>query len=333
MSVGPLETTDVKAEMHTATASRLVRAALFVIAAGLVVAAAAVGSVAVTAPGCESCHARVDDSAATLAAGPHTGVECASCHVPTRAAERITFGSRVVFGMALGIGERGDRAASSVPDATCLTCHAEVMDRPSASRGYRIDHAECAEGSACTDCHSATVHGEATTWKRTAQMGQCLGCHSAREAAAACDTCHDPHTKSERLTTGGAWQVTHGAQWKTAHGMGDLATCSACHARDYCVDCHGIELPHPDRYVESAHSAEAKSLPTSCGGCHDRDFCDSCHGIEMPHQAAFVRGHSAIVEAQTDESCVRCHTESDCVTCHVKHVHPVTIEQMTGDTP
>ena len=115
--------------------------------------------------------------------------------------------------------------------------------------------------------------------------------------------------------------------------MGDLAKCSECHARDYCVDCHGIELPHADRYVESAHSVEAKSVPTSCGGCHVRDFCDSCHGIEMPHQASFVRGHSATVEAQTDESCVRCHTESDCVTCHVKHVHPVTIEQMEGDTP
>ena len=161
-------------------------------------------------------------------------------------------------------------------------------------------------------------------------MSACLSCHTAREAAAACDTCHDPHTKSERLAVGGSWQVTHGAQWETTHGMGELGTCAACHARDYCVDCHGVSLPHVERYVESAHSAEAKASPASCTGCHERAFCDSCHGVPMPHDASFVQGHSATVEAETDASCRRCHSEADCTTCHVKHVHPVTLEQMGG---
>ncbi|MHB8049992.1 MAG: hypothetical protein ACYDHQ_02075 [Coriobacteriia bacterium] len=317
--------------MNAAAPSRLIRAAVLVIAGGLVLAAAAVGTTAVTAPGCESCHARVDSSSQSLAAGQHAALECASCHAPQDPAARITFGSRVVFGMTLRIGGEGDRAYAAVSDATCLSCHGEVMERPSASRGYLIDHVSCAEGAACTDCHSATAHGDTTTWKRTAEMGQCLGCHSAREAAAACDTCHDPHTKSERLAVGGAWQVTHGSQWTTTHGMGDLGTCAACHSRDYCVDCHGVSLPHPDRYVENAHSAEANAKPASCEGCHQRAFCDSCHGIEMPHDPSFVQSHSATVEAETDVSCVRCHTDADCTTCHVKHVHPVTLEQMGGD--
>ena len=310
--------------------SRVMRIALLSIAGIIVLAAVAVGSTAATSPGCESCHARVDESVASAAAGPHAGVECASCHVPSGVAERVSFSTRVVFGMTLRLGARGDRGASAVPDATCLSCHQDVMSGVITSKGYLIDHAVCAEGSACTDCHSATAHGETTTWKRTADMGQCLGCHSARDAAASCDTCHDPHTKSERLAVGGAWSVTHGAQWKTTHGMGDLGTCSACHARNYCIDCHGVELPHAERYVESAHSAEAKAAPASCTGCHQPAFCDSCHGVEMPHPAAFVQGHSAYVEENSDASCARCHTESDCETCHVKHVHPVTLEQMEG---
>lgn len=316
--------------MNRPPAKRLASIAVLVIAGCLVLVSAAVGVTAATMPGCESCHAREAGVVQGLQAGSHTGAECVSCHVPSGVAERVTFGTRVVFGMTLRLGQDGERASAGVPDATCLSCHGDVMERHTASRGYFIDHATCTEGARCTDCHSATAHGDATGWKRTAEMGQCLGCHSVREAAASCDTCHDPHTKSERLAVGGPWTVTHGSQWETTHGMGDLGTCSACHDRDYCVDCHGVSLPHGDRYTQNAHSTEALTSPRSCSGCHERDFCDSCHGVEMPHPAEFVQGHSATVEAGGTDACVRCHATADCQTCHVKHVHPVTLEQMDG---
>lgn len=310
------------------TVKQTARFALLVLAGAIALAGVAVVTTAATTPGCTACHARVDSTVADTAAGAHASVKCAACHVPKDLAGRVSFASREIFGMALRLGAADDRAAAAVPDSACLTCHAGIYDSLTESKGYRIDHVNCASNAACTSCHSTTAHGTDGTWPRTSEMGTCLGCHSTREASENCDVCHDPRTPSERLSRGTAWAVTHGAQWKTTHGMGDLKTCSACHKPEYCSDCHGIALPHPDRYVTTRHAAEARSNRAACDGCHRREFCDSCHGgVEMPHPKTFIKGHVTYVKDKTDASCKRCHAESDCTTCHVKHVHPVMLEQ------
>jgi len=116
--------------MNRASAKRAASIAILVIAGCLVLVSAAVGATAAAMPGCESCHAREADVVEGLQAEPHAGTECVSCHVPPGVAERLTFGSRVVFGMTLQLGQGGERASAGVPDVTCLSCHADVMKRP-----------------------------------------------------------------------------------------------------------------------------------------------------------------------------------------------------------
>ncbi len=289
------------------------------LAVAALVALFAVGVTAATLPACTSCHGS-DPLAEETEASSHSEIRCVRCHVAPGVASRLTFGSRQLFGMTLRFVPVGGRAIASVPDATCLSCHEQVLGEVSSSKGLRIAHVTCAVGRTCGDCHSGTAHGSAVAWLRIAEMEKCLECHGTGEVSADCGKCHDPRTQRERLGVG-AWRVTHGAEWETTHGMGNSDTCAACHPSNYCARCHGIDLPHEAGFLES-HGQTAKESPSSCGTCHRRNFCDDCHGLEMPHPAEFTPAHSAIASGTADVVCATCHVASDCSGCHVKHVHP-----------
>jgi hypothetical protein len=270
-----------------------------------------------SSPGCDACHR---DSVFTQATSTsaHAAITCGACHGSATITERVLKGYSTVahaFIAPLGV-TRGEYAA--VADVRCLSCHDTVNDDILESKGLRIDHVVCAEGARCTDCHSATAHGEATSWKRAYDMDTCLECHLS-EAASACDTCHVGRPPDDRITSG-IFAVTHGPDWQKTHGMGNSATCSACHTAVACERCHGPGLPHDQEFM-SNHGSFAVSAEARCGDCHEDSYCESCHGLQMPHPNSFVRGHAA--ESGADEAlCRRCHAESDCITCHVTHVHP-----------
>lgn len=297
----------------------LIGVAAAVLLSVVIVGVAAVGYTALAKPGCGSCH---DDAAFRQAtqANRHPGVDCASCHAGTDVGSRVSFAYRRVFSMGFGIRQTGGRAASPVTDASCLTCHAEVLDRTTVANGYRVSHTNCTPGRSCVDCHSNTAHGDAVRWVRTSNMTDCLECHGSGDSTAACDKCHDEHTEAERLGRG-AWRVTHGPNWKTAHGMGEAKSCAACHPSGFCARCHSIDLPHgPDFLIRHASDAIAKR--DTCDSCHKVSFCSDCHGIEMPHPASFTPAHSARVQQSGDTKCLRCHERADCTQCHETHVHP-----------
>lgn len=298
--------------------------ALIGIAAAVVVGVAllavvAVGYTAVAAPDCGSCH---DGSAFKTATqnGGHGDVACSSCHAGTDVGSRVSFAYRRVFSMNLGIRQTGGRAASPVTDTSCLSCHVEVLDRTTTSNGYRVSHANCTKDRVCVDCHSNTAHGDTVRWVRTSSMTDCLECHGSGDATAECDTCHDARTETERLGRG-AWKVTHGPNWETAHGMGDTRSCGACHPSGYCARCHSIDLPHGSDFLIQ-HAADAVAQPAVCDSCHKESFCKDCHGIEMPHPSGFTPTHAQVVKDDGEAACLRCHERADCTQCHETHVHP-----------
>lgn len=203
----------------------------------------------------------------------------------------------------------------------CVRCHESVLMGTVSSGGLRINHGVCASSGSCDDCHSTVAHGTAVRWAREPVMEDCTTCHAEEGASRTCDLCHEGQIESDRLAAG-PWQITHGPEWKTTHGMGNLASCSTCHPGDYCVRCHEIPLPHPVDFP-ARHGADAKAAPESCTSCHDREaLCDPCHGMEMPHPEGFLPDHSSIATSYTDESCLGCHYQTDCDACHVTHVHP-----------
>jgi hypothetical protein len=160
-------------------------------------------------------------------------------------------------------------------------------------------------------------------------MGGCLGCHDTKRASVKCATCHTKKVAVARPVQG-SLKAAHGSTWKSAHGLADLRTCTACHEPPYCVKCHGTTLPHPSGFM-ATHGPDAMKPGAACTTCHsDRAVCDSCHGIDMPHPADWRPKHTAAATTRSDPKCLKCHEEFDCRNCHAGHAHPGTTKGTLG---
>jgi hypothetical protein len=281
-------------------------------------------------PRCALCHGGGALGRATQAS-IHKGVDCASCHVGSGAAARVSFAFQQAGHLAAGIAPAAAAGAAAVGDDRCLSCHAAIQTRVSTFNGLRIKHSSCARGSKCTDCHSNTAHGVATIWPKTYNMDLCLHCHGTDPKLAACDLCHQSRKTQDRLTTG-PWAVTHGPNWRQTHGAGDEFTCATCHPKGYCDQCHGPGLPHTPQF-RADHPAVAALPGARCSSCHKPSFCDDCHGLPMPHPLKFIETHSTTVKTGGKAVCERCHSATDCTKCHEMHVHPGGAIKLTPPKP
>lgn len=279
---------------------------------------------------CGACHT-MRPYAASLNTSAHAGVNCYDCHLAAGTWDWPAFKAHELLGMyprSLVKAEL-DAPATRVSRTACLKCHEDVLEDVVEANGLRIRHATCAPASSCDACHAATAHLETTRWVSEPAMEDCIGCHRDENAPANCDLCHAGKSTAERLTRG-PWAITHGPDWESTHGMGDLRTCDACHDDRKCASCHGIKLPHPMDFG-STHPAVALEVPDSCDTCHDRTaFCDACHGVPMPHADDFLPKHSSLVTTTSDPTCIRCHKEVDCKRCHVAHTHPGSTDGTLG---
>lgn len=268
---------------------------------------------------CASCHL---DQAEAASKTPHANIACGRCHGGTRPSARFEFKLTQwtrMYPRAIG-GVRLAGPTTMTTRGACLRCHAGVLDATTAVNGLRISHEFCAEGS-CGGCHTDDSHPAAVRWRRGAVMDDCIHCHNRQSASRKCDTCHDGRIQAQRVATG-PWQITHGPNWRTTHGMGDLHTCSTCHAASKCVSCHKTPIPHEPGYL-NRHGKESLAKNAGCATCHKRaDWCTSCHGVEMPHPRGFLKRHTKVATSRSDETCTRCHENADCVNCHRAHIHP-----------
>jgi len=268
---------------------------------------------------CRGCHS---DTRASHQAAAHSDLSCNACHSGTTLADRLDFRVRYARMVTSQILFRPS-GGTVVTNATCAGCHTmEIASTFSAPTGVRISHQQkIAGGYQCTDCHSTTGHALSGAAERRPDMFVCLSCHNTLENAR-CESCHTeerearPHYVSE-------WRLTHGANWRSLHGMGELATCNICHVPSYCARCHGVELPHPSGYLaRHGNAVLAPEARQVCFDCHDNEqFCFACHQVEMPHPEGFLRGHLE-TSPGTEERCLRCHQDTTCTACHTQHVHP-----------
>lgn len=296
---------------------------VFVLVAALPVASTATAT-------CRGCHA-MRAYASALADTSHKGVSCASCHGPS-VVGRVGLAFRVAFVMAPRAvsGETSVTSPSSpLPRNACVSCHAKVLDGVITAQGLSIEHRRCAKDRSCETCHGESSHPGATRWTRLPVMEECVRCHTKASATVACDVCHAGKGTRDRLIKG-PWQVTHGSNWKQAHGMGSLDYCATCHPSDYCTDCHGISLPHSASWGET-HGEAAKKVRAKCVTCHPSEtLCVDCHGMEMPHPPSFLKQHSKLAKSAKDERCLHCHADDDCVQCHANHIHPGNAKVSVG---
>jgi ubiquinol-cytochrome c reductase cytochrome b subunit len=183
------------------------------------------------------------------------------------------------------------RSALAQP-GVCDNCHRRVM---------------------CTTCHAGTppsTHKEG--WKIThgavafKSTTACWTCHNEP----GCTSCHGlkmPHASG--------WRHEHG---RKAMATPDVCAKCHTSERRSCLDCHKNKPPafHTPTFRKS-HSRMGAERPNLCEQCHGKNSCLNCHGLQMPHPADWMgthKDHGATFKP--DGVCFRCHGKSKCATCH-----------------
>lgn len=274
---------------------------------------------------CLTCHA---DSPAVDAVheNDHGGrASCADCHEQGTGADVV---SATVTRVEMVLVQSGLPTSTVEPrpvsSAACARCHDVRTGTLESSRvNIRVSHAEpLAAGMNCTDCHGAVGHlGEAG--RSAVSMERCLGCHDGTTAAAECVTCHttDIATTGRDSLVRDDGRVTGSGTYQYPTVVASDTDCSGCHqVETQCDPCHGLRLPHPDRFVEGYHAKDAAfEKKETCFRCHDTRDCQSCHRpFTVGHADNWKTDHAS---AAWDAGC-GCHgrgVNEDvpiCVYCH-----------------
>jgi hypothetical protein len=289
---------------------------------------------------------------------------CGTCHVPLAQAARLTRADVSEFPVpqshkarGFGLQGHGRLAKGTGPSpvsAACATCHARDFCTECHVNAPEVAAIQALEA----DTRSLAIKSELKAPPSHADPGF-LRRHgsAARKSAVSCATCHTqesclachvgkPTTVLAMAAAGPgrgkgavirrARPASHGADFSEVHGpIADARpeTCSGCHVRPQCLDCHRPNTAdatpgyHPAGFL-SRHPAAAYTRETSCSDCHNTaQFCADCHvssGLSARgrlnagyHDAkrSFLLGHGQAAR-QNLESCVACHSERDCLTCH-----------------
>jgi nitrate/TMAO reductase-like tetraheme cytochrome c subunit len=165
----------------------------------------------------------------------------------------------------------------------------------------------CHKQDSCTRCHKTVrpaTHDEKWrenhTWAAKQNQKACLVCHEKTY----CDRCHTvamPHAEQ--------WKSTHGSRINEGF-------CQRCHTEKECAACHRSKKPASHgRTWQKSHASAMLAGRENCFACHTKDYCDRCHGLELPHPRNWGTGHKAAFIKQ-GTTCYRCHTKGECVACH-----------------
>ncbi|HEY3374164.1 MAG TPA: NapC/NirT family cytochrome c [Candidatus Aquicultor sp.] len=301
----------------------------------LVIAAGAVALILVAAFGygywfaaqptfCQNCHELQADYR-SWKTSIHAEVDCGTCHYTGPfgfAKQKVALANDTVkhltgsFSQPLNIDSALSR---QIDDDGCLQCHTPkrvITPRKTLVMNHQI-HMD--KGINCTTCHNRVGHGDSQGYQNFISMEGCFRCHGLSKTAVAPGKCSLCHPKTFDLVPvshkTGTWLVPdHG---KTA--AQSTATCAVCHQKAFCRGCHGVDVPHPDKFIKDDHSTIGKSNPRICKKCHrQQDFCNACHhkGYTGP-PGGWIPTHRTVVTQTGPAYCFGCHGPTYCAKCHV----------------
>ena len=283
---------------------------------------------------CEACHPAAKGSRSAVDNLIPTEMQCRACHAI----------------------ERDKPTKQATPVAACTGCHPGFQPGVPVEQVYltptplKFDHSAHAK-QACESCHVDIRTVDLATTRQLPTMSSCFTCH--QQSSDACTTCHladigglvktsFPHGRLEPRSSANG--DDHGPDFLRDHKQQASrvdSTCTACHNRSECVECHnGVVKPidfHPGNYVLT-HSVEAKRGKPDCSACHRlQTFCTGCHersgvgtggdtefsSLGTPfHPAGWASktigagNMHALVAKRSIGSCASCHREDDCLECH-----------------
>lgn len=270
--------------------------------------------------GCGVCHA-IAEPVKQWEQGSHSEVACYGCH-----AQPGVLGALQASAAGLA-GFVGGNRSKQIVSASCLDCHKTLRKGVVTVRGLRVQHAAMIDaGMDCRLCHAGTGHtvlesrGASSTKDAMSvagvaggrsRMGRCTTCHDDDVASADCDTCHVV-SPVDRVTG-----VRQGVRESTS------VSCTGCHKATTsarCIDCHGLELPHPPPFM-SEHAGLSQRDPSLCAKCHGPtarvDNACACHQDGTTHgkYAEWFPRHAEAARANWPGGC-NCHSKTFCGKCH-----------------
>jgi len=292
---------------------------------------------------CANCHELKPQINSWQNISLHAEVDCAVCHYPgffgfaKQKAQLIEDTYRHFTNSYEKPINRDSSLSKKVDNDACLGCHSPKREF-TPKRGLRMNHEiHMEKGVNCTTCHNRAGHPELPQYKSFISMEGCFRCHGLSKTALAPGRCTACHTKEFDLIpeTGnlshktGTWRVPdHGKIAKQ-----DIGQCTMCHQKTYCKGCHGVDVPHPDKFVKKEHGQVGQQDPLLCQKCHrEQDFCNACHhkGYTGP-PGGWVPAHKAVVAQAGPAYCFNCHGPTFCASCHVRGEKQPRMERMTRD--
>ncbi len=257
-------------------------------------------------------HGRLAQARPERCATCHTQERCTSCHVNAESVPAIA-------------------AMPATPPSVKLPRYAaHYFIPPSHSATDFLDtHGGIASVEACSTCHT---------------QNDCVACHAAQPPAEVAAMPRAEDVRAPGVLLQPQPPSSHRvASFTTKHGAlaaADPSSCSSCHTRTMCSDCHEaaavkVVLPqdlagprfHPDNFM-AQHSAMAYGRELECASCHNvAAFCRDCH--EQAGLGTSGRLDASFHDAEPNwllrhgqparqglESCAACHEQSDCLQCH-----------------
>lgn len=97
----------------------------------------------------------------------------------------------------------------------------------------------------------------------------CLNCHQKQIHSMSYIKIQNPHNKN--------WRIEHKKFALVKSTSTINTTCISCHSRNFCIDCHKLEMPHTKDFLDSHLEIATKKGSTVCYNCHKKDFCNQCH--------------------------------------------------------
>ena len=219
------------------------------------------------------CHKVQDDTIIAYNRSSHNKISCMACHEPVNA-DPVTF----IMKKAEALGElyltatneyelplNGESHVSEeMPAEQCTQCH-DMGDRiVTPTSGIIIDHQVHAEENiACPQCHNRIAHREdfELTLKTPEgkpnqkhedfmRMDGCFRCHSQEEGGRAPGDCYLCHPSNFSLQPASHYEENFYNEFGKSDGHWKLSEedpeyCTICHSKQFCTDCHGVEMPHP----------------------------------------------------------------------------------------
>lgn len=253
------------------------------------------------------------------------GVECTVCHNRVAHVEN--------FELTLEdptTGEPNQPHDDFQVMTACFRCHSQEEVRNVANG----ESAESAPGD-CDACHTPEFDlvpesHDASGFVRQPGERRAVHAELAREEGIAGSEDESPEGEDAAAEPGaegeGGGETEGGGEEHEVAGfvmkpLHEIDSCGTCHADQFCTDCHGVDIPHPEDF-DQTHPPIAEKNPKSCENCHLKEaagmnVCDECHHSAGDTTQAWLPQHPTVVRGDGAEACFDCHDPRFCSACHV----------------